>query len=253
MTAAAPLLAPRGGGRLKHHDPRALVIATLLFALITLSLDSLVTAGLALALAVMTVMLAGLTLRELIWRLLVFESLMLVLLLTLPFSVPGDRLFALGPMTATQAGVTLAALIVLKAHAVALAVMGMLSRLEPAVLGHALARLGLPNRLAHLLLLTLRQIALLHQEFSRLRLAMRARGFVARSNRHTWTSYGQLIGMLLVRSLHRARRIEAAMRCRGFRGRFYLLDSSRWRAADTLSLLGLLVMLAGLLALDQST
>jgi cobalt/nickel transport system permease protein len=62
---------------------------------------------------------------------------------------------------------------------------------------------------------------------------MRARGFRARSDGHTWRSLGWLMGMLLVRSLERAQRIRAAMKCRGFDGRFYLFDGGVWQPADT--------------------
>jgi cobalt/nickel transport system permease protein len=134
---------------------------------------------------------------------------------------------------------------------VVLALLGLVGGLEPAVLGHALARLRVPDKLVHLLLLTVRQIELVHQELGRLRRAMRARAFQPRSDRHTWVSYGNLIGMLLVRSLDRSQRMLAAMRCRGFDGRLYLLDERRWRAADTAFLITLLPVLAGLLALDR--
>jgi cobalt/nickel transport system permease protein len=156
-------------------------------------------------------------------------------------------------LTATREGLLHAALIILKAHAVVLTLLGLVGRLEPAVLGPARARIGVHEKLVHLLLLTIRQIELLQQEHLRLRQAMRARAFVPRSDRHTWTSYGNLVGMLLVRSLERSRRIQAAMRCRGFHGRLYLLDSRRWRAADTRFLLALLVLLGSLLALDRLT
>ena len=49
---------------------------------------------------------------------------------------------------------------------------------------------------------------------------MRARGFRPRTSRHTWRSYGNLMGMLLVRALERAQRVEEAMLCRGYNGAF---------------------------------
>ena len=55
------------------------------------------------------------------------------------------------------------------------------------------------------------------------RVAMKARGFRLRCNPHTWRSIGYLFGMLLVRSIERAERILAAMRCRGFQGHFHSL------------------------------
>lgn len=245
-----PPLGGRGGQWLGRRDPRLPVVLTVLFALVTVSLQTLAAAAVALGFAVAAAAAGGLRVRDLAGRLAALEGLMLVLLATLPFTVPGEAMLTLGPLTATWEGLHAAGLVALRANAVVLALLGLLGGLEPAVLGHALARLGVPHKLVHLLLLTVRQIALLDDERRRLRRAMRARAFVPRSSRHTWVSYGNLIGMLLVRSLKRARRIEAAMRARGFHGRFYLLDSRSWGAADTVWLVGLLPLLAGLLALD---
>ena len=61
---------------------------------------------------------------------------------------------------------------------------------------------------------------------------MKMRGFRPRMNWHTYRTYGYLVGMLLVRSLERSERIVAAMKCRGFRGRFYLLDHFAFSSAD---------------------
>lgn len=249
MTAAS-LLSPRGGRCFAGRDPRALVLAVLLFAVVTVSLQTVFVAAVIFCVAAVTAA-AGMSPRDLLRRLVVLEGLMVVVLITLPFTVPGQALLVLGPLTATREGLLYALLIILKAHAVVLALLGLVGSLEPTVLGHALARIGVPEKLVHLLLLTVRQIELLQQEQLRLRQAMRARGFVPRSNGHTWTSYGNLVGMLLVRSLERSRRIHAAMRCRGFHGRLYLLDSGRWRAADTVFLLALVLLLSALLALDR--
>jgi cobalt/nickel transport system permease protein len=249
MTTAS-LLTPRAMPYFACRDPRALIVAVMLFALVTVSLQSLAAAAVAFMLAAAAAA-TGTPLRDLLRRIVVFEGLMVVVLISLPFTVPGQPLIGVGPWTATREGLLHAALIILKAHAVVLALLGLVGRLEPMALGHALARIGVPEKLVHLLLLTIRQIELLQQEHLRLRQAMRARAFVPRSDRHTWTSYGNLVGMLLVRSLERSRRIQAAMRCRGFHGRLYLLDSADWRAADTLFLLALLTLLGALLAMDR--
>jgi cobalt/nickel transport system permease protein len=81
-----------------------------------------------------------------------------------------------------------------------------------------------PDKLTHLLLFTVRYLDVLHREYLRLWAAMKTRGFRPRVNRHTYRSYSYLVGMLLVRSFDRSERVVAAMKCRGFRGRFYLLD-----------------------------
>jgi cobalt/nickel transport system permease protein len=81
---------------------------------------------------------------------------------------------------------------------------------------------------------------------------MRARAFVAGSNRHTWRSLGWLLGMLLVRSLERSRRILAAMKCRGFSGRFYLVNPNVWHRRDTMGLFAAGGIAAILLLLEQT-
>ena len=55
-----------------------------------------------------------------------------------------------------------------------------------------------------LFVMTVRYVSVIRMEAARLRTAMKARAFKPSTNRHTYTSYGNLIGMLLVRSLDRA-------------------------------------------------
>ena len=238
-------------GWIGRRDARLPILAALLFALITLSLDGLATLSLALAFAGGLATASGMRGGDLVRRLAALEGFMLILLLSLPFTVPGQTLFDLGPFAASADGLRLAVVILLKANAILLALLALVGSLEPVVFGHALARLGVPEKLVHLLLMTVRQIHLIQEESQRLRQAMQARAFVPRSNLHTWRSYAWLIGMLLVRSLSRARRILEAMRCRGFQGRLYLLDSTVWTPRDTIAALGLALPLAGLPLLDH--
>jgi cobalt/nickel transport system permease protein len=122
--------------------------------------------------------------------------------------------------------------------------------LEASVLGHALSHLHVPDKLTHLLLLTVRYLEVLQREYLRLEAAMRVRGFRPRISRHTYRSYGYLVGMLLVRSLDRSERVLAAMKCRGFRGRFYLLDHFAFSRRDVPFCVASGVVLAGLIVLE---
>jgi len=76
--------------------------------------------------------------------------------------------------------------------------------------------------------------------------AIRARGFAPGCNRHTLRTYGYLAGTLFVRAHHRAERVQAAMKCRGFQGRFYLMDHFHAGRADALFLFVSGVILVGL-------
>ncbi len=125
-----------------------------------------------------------------------------------------------------------AGLVALKVSAAVLVLMAFLGSVEPARIGAALHALRLPEPLVRVFMLTVRYLSLIRDEARRLHDAMRARAFTPRSNRHTWQSYGYLIGMLLVRALERARRVEEAMACRGYSGRFPYAVLAAPRARD---------------------
>ena len=241
-----------GNGRLRQFDPRLRLIAALLFALTVVSLHLIPLLLLTLLLALGMAWWIGLSGSLLLKRLLVMEGFMIALLVMLPFSVPGESLLTLGPFNASVEGVQRALQIVLRANAIVILLMALIGTLEPVVLGHALGQLRLPDKLIHLFLFTVRYIGVLFDEYRRLRLAMRARAFVAGSNRHTWRTFGWLVGMLLVRSLERSERILAAMKCRGFNGRLYLVKQNIWSRHDTLALLLSLSLSGTLLLLEQT-
>lgn len=213
-------------------DPRTRVLAAALFALAAVAAHGLAAQVLALALALLLALLARLPLARTLRRLATLEGFMLVAVATLPFTVPGTPAAELAGWTLSAEGLRKALSIVLVANGVMLAVQALLDGLETVELGHALARLGAPERLVALMLFTVRYIDVLGREYARLRLAMRARGFRPRTGWHTWRAYGWLVGMLLVMSVERSERIHAAMRLRGFTGRFHVLDHGHTRALD---------------------
>lgn len=218
-TVAGPERSP-----LARLDPRTRVMLALTFAATVVALQSVLVLCGAFVLALALAGLARLPPLATLRRLLALEGFMLVVLALLPLSVPGRPVAEALGLTVTAEGLVRAAIIALKANAVAVAAFALLGAMEVVTLGRALALLGAPERLVHLFLFTLRYIAVIEREYARLRLAMRARAFRLTSRPHCWRSLGYLFGMLLVRSLERAERIDAAMRARGFAGRFPRLD-----------------------------
>lgn len=200
-------------------DLRLRLVATFLAIACLSQLRSLGVAAATLMLIALAV-LAGPSERRLWHRLLHVEVFLLLLFVTLPFTLPGQALVTLGPLTASVEGVWRAALIACKVSASTLLLMAMLGPVEPARLGAALRGLRMPEPIGRLFVMTARYVWLIRDEARRLHDAMRVRAFRPRSNRHTWRSYGNLIGMLLVRALERAQRVEEAMACRGYSGRF---------------------------------
>lgn len=201
------------------HDLRLRLVAAFIAVACISQLHSL-----ALAVPVLAVVALALLLERVqpqLWkRLLHVEGFLLLLFATLPFTVPGEPVFHIGPLAASSEGIWRAALIACKVSATVMLLIALLSDVEPSRLGPALHGLRVPERLNKLLVMTVRYASLLRDELHRQHDAMRARGFRPRSNRHTWRSYGNLAGMLLVRAFDRAQRVEEAMLCRGYAGRF---------------------------------
>jgi cobalt/nickel transport system permease protein len=209
---------------LDRVDPRLRIVAAV-------ALSVLVTAAgrPAVPLAVLAAASVGLAFSSLgaatvLGRLAPLNVMMLVLAAVLPLTTAGEPLARLGPIEPSREGLALAGMVALKGNAVVLTLLLLVGTMEAATLGHALAHLRVPEKLVHLLLFTVRYLDVIHREYLRLRAAMRVRGFRPRMDRHTYRTLGYLVGMLLVRSHDRAQRVAAAMKCRAFRGRFYLLD-----------------------------
>lgn len=152
-------------------------------------------------------------------RLLHLEGFLVLLLVTLPFTIPGTELFHVGPLTASVEGLWRAVILACKVTASVLLISLLFSRCDPLHFGIALRGLYVPESLVRLFISVVRYLAMIQPEFSRLRESMRMRAFRPRSNWHTWRSYGYLLGMLLVRAMERAERVEEAMRLRGYAGR----------------------------------
>ncbi len=221
-----------GDAFVHHLDPRGRVLVALAFSVLIAVSGRLEVLAAGLALALLLALLARLPAGPALKRLAGLNAFMLMLWVLLPVTTPGAAICRIGPATLTRQGVLLAAGITLKANAIVLALTALLSTLDVTTLGHALWHLHVPEKLIHLFLFTVRYVDVLHHEYRRQRLAIRVRCFRPRMDRHTYRAIGYMVGMLLVRSLDRSERIVAAMKCRGFRGRFYLLHHFAFTRQD---------------------
>jgi cobalt/nickel transport system permease protein len=272
--------APCGPSYLGRVDPRVRVVAAVGFAVAVAAAHSLATAAAALGVALLALGLARISPSAVLRRILPLEIVILLVALALPWTagpsaaegkkgtVPICRngpeagtmlawsshkwgLSPFSPDALSRAGPALAAAIALKANAIVLGLLALLGGMEAATLGHALAHLRVPKKFIHLLLMTTGYLEVLRREYGRLRGALRVRCFRPHVSGHTYRTYGYLVGMLLVRSFERAERVLAAMKCRGFRGRFYLLDHFSFVCRrDVPFSLAAAALLAGLLALE---
>lgn len=87
-----------------------------------------------------------------------------------------------------------------------------------------LRRLYVPAVLVAILAFMYRYIFVLWDELDKMRVARRARTFDQASLAFRWKTSAQLIGMLAIRALTRAERVEGAMRARGWDGSVHSLE-----------------------------
>jgi cobalt/nickel transport system permease protein len=231
-------------------DPRGRVLAAMAFSVLMAVSQDLSALGAGLAMALALACLARLPPIPVVKRLAALNAFTAFLWVVLPLTAPGRTISQVGPFEIHRAGVMLAARITLKANAIVLAITALISTLEISVLGHAMDHLHVPDKLTHLFLFTVRYLDVMHHEYHRLRQAMKVRCFRPRMDLHTCRTFGHLVGMLLVKSLGRSERVLAAMKCRGFTGRFYVLHHFTFAGRD--AVFGVL-SLAALLALGWMT
>lgn len=67
---------------------------------------------------------------------------------------------------------------------------------------------------------TYRYLHVIADEWHKLHVASRLRGFAPKTNMHTYRTFGNMLGMVFVHSFDRSVRVYEAMILRGFSGRF---------------------------------
>lgn len=153
-------------------------------------------------------------------RFLLLNLFCLTLLALMPWNVPGQALWSLGAFTYSREGLEMAMILAVRANAILVTITAFVGTLDPVTFAHALQHMRVPQKLVQLFLFTVRYISVFEREYYQLRRAMTIRAFEPRLNLHTLHSYGNLVGMLLVGALDRSERVNQAMKCRGFSGRF---------------------------------
>jgi cobalt/nickel transport system permease protein len=242
-----------GSGVLYRADPRFKVILLVIWSVaLALSWDfRAVLTGLVGSLVLF--ILTGCDHKSLfVKRLLAVNSFLIFVWLVVPFSfsVPGESLVRLGPLTVTKEGFRLTALLSVKAIGITCSAMAVTISTGVFELMAAARALGAPEKLTAMMALMMRYIQVVGEEFDRLLWAMRIRGFVPRLSIHCLKSYANLAGILLVRGLERSERVHAAMLCRGYQGRFFMDRDYRFTALELRLSVMFLFFLALVVILD---
>lgn len=220
-------------------DPRWKLAALLFSAAVAAALHTLPAAASALALALLLALLARLPPRWYLQRLAALALFLILFALPLPWL-----------LDSFGHGLTVAALLCAKAVTIVtlLSIVQATAPLETTM--KAAHALRLPGLLVQLGLLSYRYLFVLADELARLRIALRVRGYRNRFRRHSYRTIGHIAGILLLRGGERAERINQAMQCRGFDGRFRALTAFRTRRMDVLAFLVIAASSAALAAWD---
>ena len=236
---------------LQRIDPRCKLASLLTAALAFALLRNL---GPALAALVGSLLLVALARTPWSWylrRLGTAAAMYVLFLIWLPLAPEaGDETATLGFVTISLTGSWRLAVLSAKLAAMISLILVLLATTPLPDVFKAARALGFPRLLVLLMLLTYRYVFLLMEEFARLRIALRVRGFRNRADLHSYRTIGQVSGTLLVRSQERSERVGHAMRCRGFDGEFRSLHAfhAGWRDAAAFS--SIVGFAAGLLLWD---
>lgn len=244
MRDLAAITAPRPATLLDRLDPRTRILGALALVLTASRLQDPAALAILLLAAAGVFAIATCGARWPIRRLVQVEGFVLVLVVLLPLTVPGETIVRIGPFAVSAPGAEKAVLLAFRINIAAMAVPALVAGIEPVRFGHALGRLGLPPALVHILLFSIRYVGLIGAEAGRLHDAMRARGFRPAADAHGVRTLAALAGRVVVRSLDRADRVDAAMRCRGYTGRLALVADGRFGSADGAFLAALSVLVA---------
>ena len=212
-----------GNSFVHRLDPRIRLLSAGVFSIVVALSRNFQVLTAAVLIAFILIILTQLPAREIIKRMILVNSFIVLLWLALPLTFQGPGAIQLGPVTFYKAGIILAAQITLKSNAILLALIALVTTMNFSLLGYALNWLHVPDKIVHLLLMTYRYVFVIDQEYQRLIRAARIRGFRPGTNLHTNKTYAYIVGMLLVRSVIRADRVYKAMLCRGFKRKFYCL------------------------------
>lgn len=238
---SVPPLADTAGVSLFHRwDVRCKIVTILVYSFVIASLKHLPPALTAIGISLLILMIARASFSRVVLRLLAITGFVSMFLVIMPFSAPvhnGDTVLVFNGMERlgfNLRGLRLAGTIAAKAVAIALLMEPLLSTAPLPVTLHGLSRLGAPEIIGQMVLLSYRYLHVFRHEARRMVSGMRVRGFRRRTNLAALRAVGNFIGMLFVRSFERTERVFDAMRARGYRGRFPEPVELRLRTRDLL-------------------
>uniref|UniRef100_A0A7V1EHF3 Cobalt ECF transporter T component CbiQ n=1 Tax=candidate division WOR-3 bacterium TaxID=2052148 RepID=A0A7V1EHF3_UNCW3 len=222
----------KGSSFIHKFDPRIKVLYALLFSIVIALQNELAPSLIGLLIGIVLVIIAQIKFREIINRLLIVDEFILLLWVVLPLTYPGEPLVKILGLKISQQGIQFTLLLTIKANGIMLILINLIATSSIFDIVHSLLHLKIPEKLVFLFFLVYRYTLVLNDEYEKIMRATKARGFKLRNAIHTYRTIAYIVGSLLVKSYNRAENLYRAMVCRGFAGKFWLIDHFKFRFID---------------------
>jgi cobalt/nickel transport system permease protein len=257
---SVPPMGDGAGTSLLHRwDVRCKIVTILIYSFMIASLGRLTPALAAVAVSSLVLVIARASLPKVLMRLMAIAGFVGMFFVVMPLTAPvhpGDTVVIFGGqewLGFNLRGLQLAATIGAKAVAITLLMEPLLSTAPLPVTLHGLSRLGAPEVIGQMVLLSYRYLHVFRHEARRMSAGMQVRGFRKRTDMQTLRAVANFLGMLFVRSFERTERVFDAMRARGYRGRFPEPAISPMMAKDLVLAAVWLAVGAALVVCDRIT
>ena len=237
---------------IQRWDPRLKILSLLVFVFGVAVLKTLPMAVCALLISALVLRMAALPFHFVSHGLEAAIVFLVPFFLIMPFSYPGEPAFTVLGLGFAWEGLRFATLIFVKAMAIILGSYIMFGTARFDVSMIALQRLRVPSVLVQMVLFTYRYVYVFMEEMKTLAVAMRARGFVPRTNLRTMSVLGGYLGTLLVRSFERTERVYKAMLSKGYDGSFHTMVEFAWNGRDFAKAAIMLALATALVATDMA-
>lgn len=221
-----------GSSFLHRADPRVKILVFALFSILCAVASGIKTPLLYFFYSLLLLLIAKLRIKPLFSRLLVANFFIAFIWIFIPLSYPGNPYISFGSIKISHEGLKYALSITLKCNAIIVATITLLSTSSVFSLAHAMLHLRVPKKLVTVFFLFYRYITVIHDEYLKIKRATALRGFVPKTNLHTYRTYAYIVGGMLIKSYERAEEIYKAMLCRGFKGYFPLFEHFHMRGID---------------------
>jgi cobalt/nickel transport system permease protein len=227
-----------GDSPLHRWDVRCKIVTILIYSFMITAIRQMPTAFVAIGLSCLVLVVARVSLAKVLMRLMAIVGFITMFLLVMPFTVPlksGDTVIVFGGLQwlhFSMRGFNLAATICAKAVAITLLMEPLLATAPLPVTLEGLSRLGVPEMVGQMVLLSYRYLNVFRHEARRMSTGMQVRGFRKRTGLATVQAMANFLGMLFVRSFERTEQVFDAMRARGYKGHFPQQAELRLRPAD---------------------